>query len=236
MFLLPRLELQDGRTVHALREPGQGEATSLEDPVEVATRFARMGAQGLHVVDVDRSLGRGHDNDDELIRILDHTWLPVEAAGGVESLRRIQELIDTGCARVIVGTMGVLHQDWLKEAALCFPDRLIAGLDARDGRLVVKGRTEPIERALDEFATQIDGYGLEALHIAHLSRSNGNGFENVMDLVRRLRTPVTVEGAITTIQELRRLEAAGVHGVSLGREIYDGSLNFAEVAKSYRVL
>lgn len=236
MYLLPRLEIHEGETVHILRQPSQGEATSLVDPAEVAKRFAGMGAQGLHVVDVDYSRDPKQNNDEALLSIIDSTPLPVQAGGGVRSLKRIQELLDTGCRRVIVGTMGVLHKDWLREAALCFPDTLVAGLDARQGHLVVKGRTEDVEDRLDAFATAIDGYGLESLHIAHLDGSaNGASLDGTLQLVKRLKTPVTVEGTIHSEDDLRRLERTGVRGVSLGQEIYDGTLRLTDLVKTYRV-
>lgn len=236
MYLLPRIELRDGESSHGLVQPGQGEAESILRPAEVAKRFTALGAQGLHVVDVDHALSPSRNNDAHLVEIIDATWLPVQAGGGVRSLKRIQELLDTGCARVIVGTMGVLHQDWLKEAALCFPERLVAGLDARDGRLLVKGRTEESERTLESFAAEIDAYGLESIHIAALSAGrNGASIVSVADLARRLKTPVTVEGDLHSEADLRRLADAGVRGVSLGREIYDGTLRLDQLVKQYRV-
>lgn len=236
MYLLPRLELEDGECRFAFTRPSQGEALSVVDPVEVAKRFQGMGAQGFHVVDLDHSKSPKKNNDKALLRIVETTKLPIQAGGGVRSLRRIQELLDTGCARVIVGTMGVLHEDWLREAALCFPERLVAGLDARDGQLVINGRTEPVEKRLDAFASRIDGYGLESLHIAAIdAAANGSSLPRLASLATSLKTPMTVEGPIRSEADLALLERAGVRGVSLGQEIYDGTLAFERLVKAYRV-
>lgn len=234
MYILPLVELQGGESVHVLDAPSLGETRPLIDPVEVVHRLQGMGAQGLHVVDVDRAANPGRDNDAALVSILDTTVLPVEAGGGVGSLKRIQELLDTGVKRVLVGTMGVLHQDWLKEAGLIFRDALIACVDVRDRDLVVKGRTERASTRLEEHVDTIDGYGLEALHLTYLGE-NGSGIALAESLARRLRTPLTYQGPIGGPTDLARLEQAGVRGVVLGPEIYDGRLQFGELAKAYRV-
>lgn len=234
MYVLPLIELKEGESVHVLDTPSQGETRPIIDPVEVAHRFAALGAQGFHVVDVDHALSEKRDNDKALLSILDHTVLPVEAGGGVRSLKRIQELVDTGVRRVLVGTMGVLHQDWLKEAALIFRDQLVVCVDVQGDQLLVKGRTETAPATVEAFLKQVDGYGLESIHVAHMG-SNGDGIRWMEARARQLKTPLTYQGPIEDEQALARLEQSGVRGVVLGTEIYDGRLAFDALAKRYRV-
>jgi len=234
VYLLPLIEIKGGESVHILQGSSQGESRPLMDPVEVINRFIGMGAQGAHVVDVDHALDPSRNNDEILLRMLDHTVIPVVAGGGVHSLKRIQELLDTGARRVLVGSMGVLHPEWLKEAALIFQDRLVACIDVKDDALLVKGRTERAAPTMDTFLARAEALGLESLHVSYLGK-NGGGPTLMESLAKRTKTPLTYQGPIAGSEDLVRLERAGVRGAVLGPEIYDGRLSFTPLAKAYRV-
>lgn len=232
MFLLPRIRLSHGECMDWLPEPAEGEALPGTHPAEVALRFQKMGALGLHVVDVDAALGK-KPNDRALLSILDVLSVPVQAGGGVHSLRRIQELRDTGVARVVVGSMGVLHPDWMREAAKCFPQGLVANLDERDGKVWVKGQTEDSGRQLEEVALDYDGYGFEGILLTSL---DGSGNNRLVQLAGRLKTPVLLECRVGSVGELRSFHEAGIQGAILGPEIYDRTVDFAEASKYFRTL
>jgi phosphoribosylformimino-5-aminoimidazole carboxamide ribotide isomerase len=234
VYLLPVIEVKGRESVHILQDASQGEARPLLDPLEVLNRFIGQGAQGAHVVDVDHALDPHRNNDETLVRMLDHIVIPVVAGGGVRSMKRIQELLDTGARRVLVGSMGVLHPDWLKEAALIFEDRLVACVDVRDGAVLVKGRTERATATLDALVSHADGLGLHSLHVTFLGK-NGGGVPLMEGLAKRLKTPLTYQGPVAGPEDLSRLERAGIKGVVLGPEIYDGRLSFTPLAKAYRV-
>lgn len=234
MYILPLVELKGGESVHVLEGASLGESRPLVDPVEVVNRLAGLGAQGFHVVDIDHATDPKRGNDKALVAILEHTVLPVVAGGGVRSLKRIQELLDTGVQRVLVGSMGVLHPAWLKEAALIFRDRLVACVDVKGDALVVNGRAEPAPTRLDAYLGTIDGLGPANLHVTYLG-TNGGGVDLMERLAPALRTPLSYQGPVAGPRDLERLERAGVRGVVLGREIYDGTLRFFELAKQYRV-
>lgn len=234
MFVLPVVEIRNGESVHVLDQPSQGEHRPLLDPAEVATRLAALGAQGFYVVDVDHALDASKDNDEALVRLLDHNVLPVVAGGGVRSLKRIQELLDTGVRRVLVGTMGVLHPEWLKEAALVFRDRIVACIDTDGEKLLVKGRTETAPTTLEAHLSKIAAFGLESVHVTFSGKaSDAPGV--VEKVATRLKASVTFQGAVSGPAELEGLEKAGAKGVVLGAEIYDGRLRFDVLAKAYKV-
>ncbi len=232
MYVLPLIELQNGESVHVLEIPGQGESRPLTDPVEVAKGLSGMGARGFHIVDVDRAKNEGRDNDQALVDILDHTAFPVEAGGGVRSMKRIQELLDTGARRALVGTMGILNPDWLKEAALIFRERLLPCIDLAADRILVKGRTEPAPESADAALGRLDKLDLRMLHATFL----GDGKDSVaraVSLAKRLRTPLTYQGPATGPADLARLADAGIHGAVIGAELYDGRLSLTQLVKSF---
>lgn len=233
MYVLPLIEVQRGETTQILRTPSLGEARTLVDPAEVVQRFAGLGAQGFHFVDVDAARSAGQNNDRALATILAQTMLPVVGGGGVRHLTRVQALLDSGCRRVLVGSMGALHQDWLREAAKCFPERLVGCVDTRGSDVVVNGRSETASTPLEAHLRAIDGMGLDSIHLTYLG-ANGGGPELAMRWARALQTPVSFQGTVGSPKDLDAMAGAGVRGVVLGREIYDGTLSFEALAKQYR--
>lgn len=229
MFLLPRIQLSKGECVDVLRT-SEGEALPLADPKEVAVRFQAMGAVGLHVVDVDAAQGQT-PNDEALLSILDSVHIPVQCGGGVRSLKRIQELRDTGARRVFVGTMSALHPDWFREAARCFPQGLVANIDEKDGHVMVKGRSQDSGRRVEDVLAEVDALGLEGVVITSL---NGSTPERLVELSRGRRTPVMVHARFRDMAELATLREAGVRAAILGGEIYDRTIDFGAACQYFK--
>jgi phosphoribosylformimino-5-aminoimidazole carboxamide ribotide isomerase len=229
VFLLPRIELSKGECVFSL-DVSEGEALPLTDPREVASRFQGMGAVGLHIVDVDAAQG-GHPNDAALVSVFDAVHIPVQCGGGVRSLRRIQELRDTGARRVVVGTMSVLHPDWFQEAVRCFPEGLLANLDEKHGTVWIKGRTVDSGQKIEDVVDRFDTLGLEGIVITSL---NGSGHAKVLEWTRDRKTPIMVDVPVRTVDELVALRDAGVKGAILGRELYDRTLDLDAAMKAIK--
>lgn len=222
MFLLPCLRLSKGESLDALPMPSEGEALPSNDPKEVALRLQRLGAVGLHLVDVDAARGKS-PNDEALLSVLDSVSIPVQVGGGVRSMRRIQELLDTGARSVVVGSFGVEHADWLREAARCFPRGLVANLDESDGRVLIKSRSEDSGKRVESLALEYDGWGFEGILLTALK---GTVHEGLRGLIRRLKTPVMVDARVKDVGELQAFRDAGVRAAVLGAEIYDGTIDF----------
>lgn len=232
MFLLPRIRLSKGQCLDALAAPSEGEALPLTDPREVALRFQRMGAVGLHIVDVDLAQGK-KANDEILVDIIDAINIPLQYGGGVTSLRRIAELQDTGVKRVVVGSMGVLHPDWMKEAARCFPHGLVANIDEKSGRVLAKGQSVDTGKPFEDLALEFDSFGFEGLVLTSL---NGTDATRVLSLVKRLKTPTMLDRRVTAMGDLVAFQEAGVQAAILGTEIYDRTIAFAEASKYFKSL
>ncbi len=230
MFLLPKIRLSKGECLDAIDMPSEGEALPMTDPREVALRLQKLGAVGLHIVDVDSAQGLT-SNDPSLADIIDCVNIPVQCGGGVTSLKRIQELRDTGVIRVVVGSMGVLHPDWMKEAAKCFPKGLVANLDEKQGHILAKGQTVDTGKPLEDLALEFDSFGFEGLVLTSL---NGSDKQRIFSLVKRLKTPTMVDRRVKSLAELSELKELGVQAAILGTEIYDRTLDFAAATKQFR--
>jgi phosphoribosylformimino-5-aminoimidazole carboxamide ribotide isomerase len=232
MRITPRLDMAGGESVHSLPNPEDPERP-WDDAPSVAMALQRAGAARLHVVDVDRATETG-DNDDILVQILDKVDIPVDAGGGVRSMRRIQELLDTGIRRVILSTMGVQHPDWLKEVGGLFGKKVVLAVDIQEDQVRVKGRKEPATLDLEAFLTASDDYGLGAILLNTCDRRPRPDIELLAtDLSGRAKTPLWLGGAALTMADLDHWAKTSFTDAIVGPEIYDGRLDLEDALKRF---
>lgn len=230
MQLVPRVDMAGGESRFSLPDPDDPDRP-FEDVAQVAARFQQLGARRLQVIDIDRATEHG-DNDDRLVEVLNNVGVPVDAGGGVRSMRRVQQLLDSGVARVLLSTMGVLHLDWLKEVGICFGDRVIQSVDVKDGAVLVKGRTETVEAKLTKILETADDYGLGGFVVNACDETPPDALvAEIADLAGRLSTDVWAAGVGVTVRDLDRWQARGVAGVIAGKEVYTGSLDLTQGIK-----
>jgi phosphoribosylformimino-5-aminoimidazole carboxamide ribotide isomerase len=148
-------------------------------------------------------------------------------------MKRIQELRDTGARRVVVGTMHTLHPEWFREAAKVFPEGLLANIDEKDGRVLVKGRTQDSGKTVEEVLDQIDPLGIEGIVITSV---NGTSHERILKWSKGRRTPVMLHAQFQTVAELLEFRLAGVRAAILGREIYDRTIDFDAASKYFKTI
>lgn len=230
MELVPRVDMAGGESRFSLPDPDDPDRP-FEDVAQVAARFQQLGARRLQVIDIDRATEHG-DNDDRLVEVLNNVGVPVDAGGGVRSMRRVQQLLDSGVARVVLSTMGVLHLDWLKEVGICFGDRVIQSVDVKDGAVLVKGRTESVEAKLTTLLETADEYGLGGFVVnACDEKPTDDLVAEIAGLAGRLTTDVWASGIDLTVADLDRWQERGVAGVVAGKEIYTGGLDLTQGIK-----
>ncbi|MBI3272126.1 MAG: 1-(5-phosphoribosyl)-5-[(5-phosphoribosylamino)methylideneamino]imidazole-4-carboxamide isomerase [Planctomycetes bacterium] len=230
MIIFPAIDILQGRCVRMVGGVVGTERLISNDPVAVARDWEVRGAQGLHVVDLDAAFERG-DNRGIVKEILQHAKIPVQVGGGIRTAEQIRELLLLGASRVIVGTKGVLDQEWLRLRCKDFPERLILALDARGEDVVVRGWRQRAKHGLQELARQVDDMGLSGILYTNVSvegKAQGISWEPVERLVRATTLPVIYSGGVIAVEEVRRLREIGVTGVVLGTALYFGGIDFED--------
>ncbi len=229
MELIPSIDLRGGRIVRLEQGDYDRETRYDFDPVEVARGFEAAGARRLHVVDLDGARDGRAGNDAEIRRILAACpRLAVQVGGGMRTRERVQQVLSAGASRVVIGTAALEQPELLMELATLFPDRMILGLDARDGRVAVRGwretRAETVEQVLERFAK----LRLAAILHTDIGRDGllgGPNVEATAALARRSPFPVLASGGVGSIEDLERLARARViAGAIVGRAIYSGAI------------
>lgn len=240
MKLYPAIDLKDGVCVRLLRGEMTTATSFNDDPADQALRFAAMGFEYLHVVDLNGAFEGVSVNHNAVASILDAMRSPVQLGGGIRDLPSIERWLDAGIARVILGTAAVRDPQLVKDAARAFPGQVAVGIDARDGRVAVQGWAETTDMLALDLAQAFEGCGVAALVVTDISRDGlkaGVNIELTGAMADAVSIPVIASGGVKNVDDLRALKArAGrpIEGAILGRALYDGDIDPAEALLAAR--
>ena len=236
MLILPAIDLRGGRCVRLRQGDYSRETVFDEDPVAVARRFQDAGARWLHVVDLDGARCGEPQNLETVAAIVDAVEMNVELGGGIRTDETLEEVLDLGLARAIVGTRAASDRAWLKRIVRAFPGRVALGLDARDGWLAVEGWSRPTRTRAADLLAEVADLPLAAIvytDIAQDGMMSGPNVEATAQVAGATPLPVIASGGVTTVQDVRRLrQAGGIHGAIIGRALYEGRIDLADAIEA----
>lgn len=238
MHIIPAIDLKDGRCVR-LRQGKFDEVTVYyENPEEAAILWQSEGAEVLHVVDLDGAREGKIRNLYSIKKIRKVFKGLIEVGGGIRRFEDIELLFNEGIDRVILGTVAVENPDFIREACKRFPKRIIAGIDAKDGYVAVKGWVEVTEIKATELALRLQDYGIWGVIYTDILRDGmltGPNIEATKTLVRSVSVPVIASGGVSSIEDIRKLaEIPTLWGIIVGKAIYSGAINLKEAIKLYK--
>ena len=233
MILFPAIDLKDGACVR-LEQGDMARATVFSrDPAAQARAFAAQGFEYLHVVDLDGAFAGRPVNAGAVASILKTVTIPVQLGGGIRDLSTIERWLETGVARVIVGTAAVRDPLLVKNAARSFPDRIAVALDARDGKIAVEGWADNSELVVLDVAKRFEDAGVAALIHTDIARDGllkGLNLDASIALAQVVAIPVIASGGLASLDDVRALlapRASRLAGAIAGRALYDGRLDAA---------
>jgi phosphoribosylformimino-5-aminoimidazole carboxamide ribotide isomerase len=202
------------------------------DPAAMAQRWVEQGARYLHLVDLDGAR-EGHPVNGPAIRaIVEAVDVPCQLGGGLRSEDHIREALSWGVQRVILGTRALQDPDWLQAMSNAFPGQIVLGIDARNGRVATAGWLEISEKSALELARECADFPLAALVYTDISRDGmlqGPNLEAMRAMTQAVALPVIASGGVTTADDVRRLQQAGLAGCIVGRALYEGRVQLPEI-------
>jgi phosphoribosylformimino-5-aminoimidazole carboxamide ribotide isomerase len=231
--LYPAVDVQGGRVVR-LRQGVAARATAYaDDPVAVAEAFAASGARWIHFVDLDRAFGQG-DNRTLARRLLAAAKTQVQVGGGLRTTEAIEEMLTWGATRVVVGTRAAtdpaLVERLLRRHGAA---RLAVGIDAKDGRVAVRGWTEVFDLAPLELARRVQGQGATTVIYTDVARDGmlaGPDLAGARALAA-LGLDVIASGGVASLDDLRAARTGGLAGAIVGRALYEGRFTLPEALR-----
>ncbi len=228
MKLYPAIDVLGGRAVRLLYGK-RDQVTDYGDPIDFAKRWADEGAQILHVVDLSGAFGETGGFEKVLERIA-KVGVPVQSGGGLRSMADIHRRFRAGADRVVLGTVCVEHPEVLYEAVEKYKEKIVAGIDAKDGYLAVRGWTQLADKDAFEFGCEAKALGVTDAVFTDIGRDGALSGVNVAETVRMGETGLNIiaSGGVRDIRDIRALKEQGVYGVILGRALYTGTLSFKD--------
>jgi len=231
MDLWPAIDLRGGRCVRLLQGDYSRETVFADDPVDQVRRFVDQGARRLHVVDLDGAKAGTAVQADLVMRMVRAAGVPVQLGGGIRSLATARAYADAGVTRLVVGSVAIEEPELLEAMAAALPGRIVLGLDARDGRVAVRGwvDTSPL-LAVDvaRRSAQLPLAGIVYTDIATDGMLSGPNLDALGEMVRSVGLPIVASGGIAVADDLRRVAGIGVQGCIVGRALYDGGLSLPD--------
>ncbi len=234
MVIIPAIDIKDGRCVRLKQGDMKSETVFSDDPVGMARHWLAQGARRLHVVDLNGAVA-GKPKNEAVIRDIVRAVgdeIPVQLGGGIRDLDTVEAYIDAGVSYVVIGTAAVKNPGFLQDACAAFAGHVIAGLDAKDGKVAVEGWSKMTGHDVLDLARKFEEYGAESIIYTDIGRDGmltGVNVEATVKLARELRIPVIASGGLTSLDDVKALckvAEEGIVGVITGRAIYQGTLDF----------
>jgi phosphoribosylformimino-5-aminoimidazole carboxamide ribotide isomerase len=232
MIVIPAIDIKDGRCVRLKQGRMADETIYSDNPVEVALRWEREGARLIHLVDLNGAVEGFTKNRETIREIIDAITVEVQIGGGIRERGAVASYLEAPrVRRVIIGTAAYSDPGLLEQLCGEFPERIAVGIDARDGKVAIKGWVETTDERAIDMARRLEGVGVASIIYTDISRDGmlvGPNIEATAEMAKAVDIPVIASGGVSTIEDIEALKGAGVEGVITGKALYTGSLDLAQ--------
>ena len=234
MIIFPAIDIRGGKCVRLLKGDFEKETVFSDKPEEMAKKWQAQGAEFLHLVDLDGALAGKSQNLATVEKILAAVDIPVELGGGIRTMENIDDVLALGVRRVILGSVAVCNPELVREACAKYGDRIVVGIDAKDGIVAVDGWGVSGDVEATALAKEMKKAGVRTIIYTDISRDgtlSGVNVEATAKLARESGVAIVASGGVKSIADIEALkpyEKAGIAGVIVGKSIYMGTLDLAE--------
>ncbi len=231
MLIIPAIDLKDGRCVRLRQGDMTRETVYSDDIPSVARRWQEQGATLIHLVDLNGAVDGTPRHLPQIELVMKHATVKVQVGGGIRTMETVRRYLLAGVSRVVLGTAALTDRTLLEQACHEFPGRILLGLDARDGKVAVKGWTALSDIRAIDLLKQVASHELGAVIYTDISRDgmlSGPNLSALAELVEHSSIPVIASGGISRIDDLRAVRSLGprIEGAIVGKALYDGKLDY----------
>jgi phosphoribosylformimino-5-aminoimidazole carboxamide ribotide isomerase len=232
MLIIPAIDIKDGRCVRLFQGEMDKETVYFENPIDAARHWVSEGATFIHIVDLNGAVEGRPAHTKEVEAICNLPGLSVELGGGLRSIEAVETALALGVSRVVIGTAAYDSQTFLRTLCRTFPGKILVGIDARNGKVAVKGWKETTSMDAVELAKRCEADGASRIIYTDISRDgtrDGVNIEETRKLAQSVKIPVIASGGVATLEDIRSLlplEKEGVEGVIVGKALYAGAFTF----------
>ncbi len=238
MIVIPSVDIKNGKCVRLVEGREGTETVFDDDPAAAAERWISQGAEYLHVVDLDGAFQGIPRNFEKVVEIIGNSPVGVEFGGGVRETSVVNDLVEAGADRVIIGSALIDDRLWAESMMEAHPTRIAVGIDARQGKVAIHGWKDVTDIDAFKLARECAVTGAAALIYTDISRDGrmeGANLEAMRQMVETVTIPVIASGGVTTIDDVATLAAAGLAACIIGRALYDGRIDLNDAIEAARL-
>lgn len=235
MRIYPAIDIKDGQCVRLLKGNFSDMTVYGNDPSEMAKKWESLGGEYIHVVDLDGAL-KGRDvNAAAIEKICRSVSVPVQTGGGIRTMADIEKRLECGISRVIIGTKAVSDSDFVKEAVKLYGDKIVIGIDAKNGMVAIEGWEKTSEYKAVEFGKKMADIGVRTIVYTDIATDGtlmGPNVDAMAEMARETGIDIIASGGVGNIDHVKMLVPTGVEGVITGRALYTGDLELPMAIKA----
>ena len=237
MKIFPAIDIKDNKCVRLIKGNFDNKIEYEISPIDQATKYKEYGFKNLHIVDLDGALTGKTINLDIIKEIIIKNDFKVEVGGGVRNTDSINQYIDAGVDKVILGSGAIKNKEFLKEACEKFQNKIALGLDAKDGNLSVSGWKENLNIKIIDFLKEVNDFGISRIIYTDINKDGmktSPNFEESQNIATISNCPVVISGGVSSINDIRKaksLNHKNIEGIIVGKAIYDGDIKLDQLAK-----
>ncbi len=237
MRIYPAIDIKDGKCVRLYKGRFDDVTVYGDSPAEMAKKWEAQGGEYIHVVDLDGAL-KGHGVNAAKIReICESVSVPVQTGGGIRTTEDIEAKLACGISRVIIGTKAVSDSEFVKRAADKYGDKIVIGIDAKDGMVAVEGWEKTSDFTAVEFAKKMVSLGVKTIvytDIATDGTLSGPNVAAMREMAAAVNADIIASGGVGSLDDILLLKDTGVEGVIVGKALYTGRVDLAEAVKALK--
>lgn len=235
MIIYPAIDLKDGKCVRLYKGDMTDETIYNDDPAAQALDWVQAGFSWLHIVDLNGAVDGAPANSHAVRDIIKAVDIPVQLGGGIRNMAQIEHWLEAGLSRVILGTAAVRDPDLVKDACARFPGQIVLGIDARNEMVAVEGWVHGGDINMIELAQMFEDAGAAAIIYTDIDRDGteeGVNIESTLKLAQATSIPVIASGGVGSLDDIVKVQQAGLPGVIVGRAFYDKTVSPQEALQA----
>ena len=235
MIIFPAIDIKGGKCVRLLKGDFNNFTEYEKTPLEQASEFSRLGFKNIHIVDLDGALKGKLVNKNIISKIVKKNNIKIQVGGGIRSLQNIEDWINIGVDRIVIGTAAIENLEFLKEACKIYKNKIALAIDVRLGLIALSGWKKQTKIVALDFVKKIENFGVSRIIYTDINKDGTKTGPNIKDTIifsKQVNIPIVISGGISSISDIldiKKLKSSNIEGVIVGKAIYDKNINLNEL-------
>ena len=237
MIIFPAIDIKGGKCVRLIKGDFEKMTSYKNLPIDQAKKYYESGFNNIHIIDLDGALQGKPTNSNVIKEIIKKVKLKIQIGGGIRTFDDVNNWIETGVDRVVMGTAAVENTDLLKTACNKFKNKIAVALDVKDGLIALSGWKKQTNISAIDFIKKIQNFGVSRIIYTDINKDGtkkGPNIKDTVELSSKVKIPLVISGGVSSIEDIKKIKSlnnSNIEGVIVGKSIYDGDIKINELAK-----